>query len=51
MSPLPTPPIRIPRPQRKWAFLALACVSVVLSLTTWFSATAVMPDLVARWGL
>ncbi|MFT6775794.1 MAG: MFS family permease [Paracoccaceae bacterium] len=51
MSPLPTPPVRIPRPQRKWAFLALACVSVVLSLTTWFSATAVMPDLVARWGL
>ncbi len=35
----------------KWSFLALACASVVLSLTTWFSATAVMPDLVARWSL
>lgn len=35
----------------RWSFLALACLAVVLSLTTWFSATAVMPELVARWQL
>ena len=38
-------------PQTRWGFLALACLAVVLSLTTWFSATAVMPDLIARWEL
>jgi MFS family permease len=34
-----------------WVFLALICLAVVCSLTTWFSATAVMPDLVLRWDL
>ncbi len=34
-----------------WRFLALICVAVVLSLTTWFSATAVVPELTSRWGL
>jgi MFS family permease len=35
----------------RFVFLALACAAVVLALTTWFSATAVMPELIARWGL
>jgi len=35
----------------RWSFLALACLAVILSLTTWFSATAVIPDLVVRWQL
>ena len=35
----------------RWSFLALACMAVVLSLTTWFSATAVIPELKARWQL
>ncbi|AXQ95182.1 MFS transporter [Cereibacter azotoformans] len=35
----------------RWAFLAVACAALVLSLSTWFSATAVMPELVARWSL
>ncbi|MDX8452314.1 MFS transporter [Mesorhizobium sp. VK9D] len=37
--------------ERRWSFLALACLAVVLSLTTWFSATAVIPELKARWQL
>ncbi|TIV52854.1 MAG: MFS transporter, partial [Mesorhizobium sp.] len=36
---------------RRWSFLALACLAVVLSLTTWFSATAVIPELETRWQL
>ncbi|MGP3698132.1 MFS transporter [Rhodobacter sp. NSM] len=35
----------------RWAFLVLACLALVLSLSTWFSATAVMPELVRLWGL
>lgn len=35
----------------RWVFLTLACAAVVLALTTWFSATAIMPDLITRWGL
>lgn len=35
----------------RWSFLALACLAVVLSLTTWFSATAVVPELIVRWRL
>lgn len=31
--------------------LFLLCLVVVLSLTTWFSATAVIPELKAAWGL
>ncbi len=34
-----------------WSVLAILCVSVVLSMTTWFSATAVTPELKAAWGL
>ncbi|MCB1382740.1 MAG: MFS transporter [Notoacmeibacter sp.] len=35
----------------RWAFLALACLAELLALTTWFSATAIMPELQARWQL
>lgn len=35
----------------RWTVLALACLAVVLSLTTWFSATAVIPALQVRWNL
>lgn len=31
--------------------LALVCAAVVLTLTTWFSATAVVPELAARWQM
>ncbi|MER8830904.1 MFS transporter [Mesorhizobium sp. M0938] len=35
----------------RWSVLALLCVAVVLSLTTWFSATAITPELKAAWQL
>jgi MFS family permease len=35
----------------RWSFLVLGCLAVVLSLTTWFSATAVMPELKVQWRL
>jgi MFS family permease len=35
----------------RWGALALMCAAMVLSLTTWFSATAVTPELAAQWAL
>jgi len=35
----------------KWVFLAVACAAVVPSFTTWFAATAILPELVVRWRL
>ena len=35
----------------RWRVLCLVCVGIVLSMTTWFSATAIMPDLTALWHL
>ena len=35
----------------RWFYLGLTCLAVVLSLTTWFSATAVIPELTIRWSL
>jgi len=35
----------------RWRALALLAVAVVLSMTTWFSASAVVPQLRAEWGL
>ena len=29
----------------RWRVLSLLCLAVVLSLTTWFSATAILPEL------
>ncbi|MFW7357550.1 MAG: MFS transporter [Brucella sp.] len=34
-----------------WPVLAILCASVVLSMTTWFSATAVTPELKEAWRL
>lgn len=38
-------------PSSKWQALAVTGVAVVLSMTTWFSATAVTPELVSAWNL
>lgn len=35
----------------RWRFLALMALAVVLSMTTWFSATAIIPELTQRWAL
>lgn len=35
----------------KWTALAVTGLAVVLSLTTWFSATAVTPELIKVWSL
>ena len=40
-----------PREDARWRVLALICAGIVLSMTTWFSATAITPDLVRLWGL
>ncbi|MBJ3764238.1 MFS transporter [Maribius pontilimi] len=44
MSPPPPSP-------RRWRALALICAGVVGVLTTWFSATAILPELVVAWQL
>ena len=38
-------------PAGRWAALAVLAVAVLLAMTTWFSATAVVPQLRAAWGL
>lgn len=38
-------------PRSAWPVLLMLCLSVVLSMTTWFSATAVTPELKAAWAL
>ena len=35
----------------RWAALALICLGVVGGMTTWFSATAIVPDLIVDWSL
>ncbi len=37
--------------EARWRVLAFVCAGVVLSMTTWFSATAITPDLVKVWSL
>ncbi len=36
---------------RRWQALSLICLGVVGALTTWFSATAILPDLIRQNGL
>ncbi|TGT56967.1 MFS transporter, partial [Mesorhizobium sp. M2E.F.Ca.ET.166.01.1.1] len=36
---------------RRWPMLALISVSAFLPMTTWFSATAITPQLTRLWGL
>jgi MFS family permease len=40
-----------PRPLGQWRALALLSVTLVLAMTTWFSATAVIPQLRSEWSL
>lgn len=40
----------VPAPGR-WRALALICASVVLAMTPWFSATAILPELTLRWQM
>ena len=35
----------------RWLALALICVGVVGPLSTWFSATAIVPELIAEWHI
>lgn len=35
----------------RWRALALICVGVVGALTTWFSATAIIPELRTQWNI
>ncbi len=35
----------------RWRALALLAVTLVLSMSTWFSASAVIPQLRGEWGL
>jgi MFS family permease len=37
--------------QGRWRVLALVSLAVVLSMTPWFSATAILPELRVEWGL
>ena len=39
------------RPTGRWRALALLAVTLVLSMTTWFSASAVIPQLRVQWDL
>src|SRR5215207_2774468 len=39
------------RPTGRWRALALLAVTLVLAMTTWFSASAVIPQLRAEWDL
>ncbi|MDP9465666.1 MAG: MFS transporter [Actinomycetota bacterium] len=38
-------------PPGRWAALAILAVAVLLSMTTWFSASAVVPQLRVEWAL
>jgi MFS family permease len=48
-------PDRVPQgsvaPGKRWYLLGVLAVCIVLSMTTWFSATAVIPQLRALWSL
>ncbi len=37
--------------RQRWWMLAGVSLALLLSMTTWFSATAVIPQLKAQWGL
>ena len=38
-------------PEGRWKALGVLAVSSLLAMTTWFSATAVLPQLAGRWSL
>src|SRR5262245_56359555 len=39
------------RPAGQWAALATLATAALLTMTTWFSAAAVLPQLRAAWGV
>lgn len=41
----------MPRTDGRWRMLAIICLGVVGVLATWFSATAIVPELIREWGL
>ncbi len=41
----------VDRDPRRWAVLALLSLAVLLGMSSWFTASAVAPELQARWGL
>src|SRR5882757_5863924 len=45
------PPAVFAEDAHRWSVLGVLCLAVVLSLTTWFSATAITPELKAAWHL
>jgi MFS family permease len=47
-----TTAIEVERTDRaRWRMLGLICMGVVLCMTTWFSATAITPELIQLWRL
>ena len=40
-----------PPPRLRWSVLALLALAVLLGMSVWFAATAVSPQLAARWSL
>jgi MFS family permease len=50
---VPSPPSAVegPNEEARWRMLALICTGVVLCMTTWFSATAITPELIQLWHL
>lgn len=40
-----------PKTVSRWTMLAIICTGVVGVLTTWFSATAIVPELIVQWGM
>jgi MFS family permease len=45
------PVLERPSDYARWRMLGLICTGVVLCMTTWFSATAITPELIALWHL
>jgi MFS family permease len=45
MSAVSDNPLDVTADGERWRVLSLLCMAVVLSLTTWFSATAILPEL------
>ncbi|BCM17969.1 MFS transporter [Mesorhizobium sp. J8] len=45
MSPVDNGRLGVAADGERWRVLSLLCLAVVLSLTTWFSATAILPEL------
>ena len=49
--PITPAPADAPAAQGRWPALVLICLGVIGVMTTWFSATAVVPELTLAWGL